>query len=182
MTANHILMFLTRNSLKLLLVWMAAYLLVKLWASGTAEKRFLQISAAGYGAVLLYMTLLSRGTHGTLHYQLEPLWEYRQAFRLEAGRLRVQNSEYVWLIGNNILLFVPLGVLLSECCDVFRKNTFFQVLAAGCLVSILLETGQLVFRMGLFELDDILNNTIGTILGFCFYLLAKKLMQGSRNR
>lgn len=175
-------MFLSRYSFRFLLVWLAAYLLVKLWGSGTFTKGFLLFSVFGYAAVLLYMTLLSRGAHEGVRIQLELLWELRQAFLFEAGELRVQNSEYVWLIANNILLFVPLGVLVSECCDAYGKTTFLRVMATGCLVSAFLEISQLVFRIGLFELDDILNNTIGTILGFCFFVLAKRLTKILRCR
>lgn len=105
------------------------------------------------------------------------MWEYRQAFRLEAGKLKIQDMEFALYIANNLLLFVPMGVLLSECCDACRKNAFVRVLSVSCLASALLEINQLVFHIGLFELDDILNNTIGAILGFGFYGLVKKLMQ-----
>lgn len=182
MSANHFLAFFGKYSQQILLAWLALYLSVKLWGSETMTKRFLLLSAAGYGLVLLYMTLLSRGVHENSQYRLDFLWEYRQAFRLEAGRLQVRDSEFVWYIKNNIRLFVPMGVLLSEWHDAYGKNTFSRVLLTGCLVSVSLEISQLAFRMGLFELDDILNNTIGAILGYCFYVSAKKLMQSSRLR
>lgn len=161
----------------ILLAWLAAYLLVNLLARKPTVRRFLFLSALCYGFVLLDMTLLGREPHEELRYQLELFWEYRLAFEFEAGRLTVENLEFLWYIRNNISLFVPLGVFLSEFLSAYRKNTIIMVLITGFLVSLLLETGQLVFRIGLFELDDILNNTIGAILGFCFYALTQRLRQ-----
>lgn len=159
----------------MLLVWLAGYFLLKLLGRETQIKGFLLLSAIVYGAALLYMTLLSRGSNGGLHYQLELLWEYRQAFRFEAGKLNIQDMEFVWYIANNILLFIPLGVLLGEFYDTYRRRPLLWVLFTGGLVSALLEISQLVFRIGLFELDDILNNTIGGVLGFGCYALAKRM-------
>lgn len=181
MSKNQFLAFSSRYSLQILLAWLAAYLLVKLWGSGTFIKRFLRLTAAGYVLVLLYVTLLSREIQTLRCYQLEPLWEYRQAFKFEAGKLKIQDMEYARYIANNILLFIPLGVLLSDFSDTCGKNTLRRVLPASCLVSASLEISQLVFRIGLFEFDDILNNSIGAVIGFCFYALAEKLKQ-SRNR
>lgn len=172
----------SKYSLQILLVWLAAYLFVKLRGSGTFTKRFLLLSALGYVFVLLYMTLLSRGPHQQMRYQLELLWEYRQAFKLEAGKLRVENVEFVWYIANNILLFIPLGILLSEYYAPHCGSILLRGLATGCLVSVLLEIGQLVFRIGLFELDDILNNSIGALFGSCFYALAEKRKRRFQNR
>ena len=58
-------------------------------------------------------------------------------------------------IALNILLFIPLGLLLG------RK----QAIAIGLLLSAGIELTQFVFRLGVCELDDVLNNTIGTAVG-----------------
>lgn len=174
MSKAELSVFLLKYSPLILLAWLAASVLVNLLGSKTIARRFLLLSALCYGFVLLDMTVLGRAPNEDLHYQLKLFWEYRQAFGFQAGRLYVQNIEFLWYIRNNISLFVPLGVFLSEFHFADRKNTLFKVFLTGCLVSILLETSQLVFRIGLFELDDIFNNGIGTALGACFWVLTKK--------
>lgn len=182
MSINHLLVFISKYSLQILLLWLAAYLTVKLLGSRPFLKGFLILSGIGYVFTVLYMTLLSRWPQGQIHYQLELLWEYRQAFQFEGGKLKIQNIEFAWYIRDNILLFVPLGVLLSEFLYKTRKNVFLWVLSACCLASIAVELSQLGFRVGMFELDDILNNTIGAVLGFAFFTLAKRLKESTQGR
>lgn len=65
----------------------------------------------------------------------------------------------------NILLFLPLGLLLAF---LGKKGVGLR---AACLVplglSVLIETAQLLARRGFFDVDDVLNNTIGGMLGYC---------------
>ena len=55
----------------------------------------------------------------------------------------------------NILLFVPLGLIIGG----------WKGLIIGFILSGSLEAIQYYFRIGYCELDDILNNTIGTAIG-----------------
>lgn len=68
------------------------------------------------------------------------------------------------LILENILLFVPLGYLLRQSGS-SNKTTLFT----GLLLSAAVELAQLIFHIGLFEFDDILNNSIGTWIGAFLY-------------
>lgn len=68
----------------------------------------------------------------------------------------------------NILLFVPFGYLLPKLVfkvDEKRKSLFIKVTLAGFLCSLIIETAQLVFRCGIFELDDLIKNTMGAAIG-----------------
>lgn len=63
-------------------------------------------------------------------------------------------------IGANILIFVPLGFLLY----VWKKKIFFAV--QFCLyTSLLIEVIQFVTRRGYFDIDDIILNAVGGLLG-----------------
>ena len=48
-------------------------------------------------------------------------------------------------------------------------------LLAGAGFSLFIETVQLIGRVGIFETDDLLFNTLGAILGFMFYKLSMKI-------
>lgn len=69
----------------------------------------------------------------------------------------------------NIMLFVPFGVLLPLWGKKTDKPYF--VIPIGTTVSLIIETAQYIFKIGVFEFDDILNNTVGVILGYCAYRL-----------
>lgn len=67
---------------------------------------------------------------------------------------------------NNIALFFPLGFLLN---DALKKASFWKVLMLSMFLSIAVESTQLVYKIGLFELDDIFNNTVGAMAGWCLF-------------
>lgn len=65
----------------------------------------------------------------------------------------------------NILLFVPFGILFYILAVPFRK--MFVSLMAGFGISLLIETTQFFTHLGRFEVDDLLTNTCGMMLGYC---------------
>jgi len=67
-----------------------------------------------------------------------------------------------WQIYQNILLFVPFGFLIPWATE----RGFVQTLLAGCLFSVGIEVIQYVFCLGFCELDDIIHNTFGTVIGY----------------
>ncbi len=98
------------------------------------------------------------------HYNLHP-------FR-EIGRF----IKYYHIIGfyavflnlaGNILAFVPFGLfypLLSR-----RNRSLWKVTLLSCEVSILVEVIQLVTRVGSCDVDDIILNTLGGLLGYLLF-------------
>ncbi|WP_336773164.1 VanZ family protein [Paenibacillus sp. MMO-58] len=75
----------------------------------------------------------------------------------------------------NIVLFIPLGVCLPllsrRLCNATRS------LAAIILILFLVETIQLVTKVGSFDVDDIILNTLGAGIGL---VLIKLFMFASR--
>jgi glycopeptide antibiotics resistance protein len=67
-------------------------------------------------------------------------------------------------IGGNILGFVPFGFLLPLLFRFFHKKR--RIIAAGLLFSFGFETAQLITGLGRFDIDDLLLNTVGALLGF----------------
>jgi len=84
-------------------------------------------------------------------------------------------SHYLTLILNffgNILLFIPLGILLSFFCK-DHPSTKKIVLLSAFLLSVCIEVSQFIFRLGVFDVDDILLNFLGAWLGIHLYLRIK---------
>ncbi|WP_455662520.1 VanZ family protein [Pradoshia sp.] len=75
-------------------------------------------------------------------------------------------SFHVWFINlfGNIIAFMPLGLLLPLLSD--RWKGAFRITILSFFVSLTVETIQLTFHVGRFDVDDMLLNTIGGLLGY----------------
>ena len=76
------------------------------------------------------------------------------------------------IIGN-IFVFAPFGYfipLLYKKCQNIRT-----VISAGFFVSLVFEICQYFLYLGSFDIDDIILNLLGVILGFLFYKLVSKI-------
>ncbi len=71
----------------------------------------------------------------------------------------------------NILMFVPLGFLMPVL--VKWTDSFLKVSGIGFGVTLVIESSQLLLKRGVFEPDDLLGNTVGTMIGFGMYRLIK---------
>lgn len=95
-----------------------------------------------------------------LFQEIGRFWRHRGAVGLTASFLN---------IGGNILGFMPFGFMLPV---VHRNlNRFRLVSVLGFSMSLLVECVQLVGRVGSFDVDDMLLNTIGTMLGYLLFAL-----------
>lgn len=69
----------------------------------------------------------------------------------------------------NIMMFVPFGFLLPLVSKKFQ--VFWKTYLAGFLFTFLIEMTQLLFNLGICEMDDFMNNTVGAMIGYGFYRL-----------
>ena len=113
---------------------------------------------AGYLFFFLIVTLFDRAP--TLHprYKLELFWSYKAAI---AGN-RSLRAEVLW----NVLLFVPIGYLLSAILP--RRKKWLACLI-GMMLTLAIEGTQLVTHLGMFEFDDLISNTAGAVIGYAGY-------------
>ena len=89
-----------------------------------------------------------------------------------------------WLIGGlnilgNILLLVPVGFLLPF---IFKKVNWKQILVVAVLSGMIIEGMQVVLHVGIFDIDDVILNGLGVLLGFWLFLLFQKIMSSSYQR
>ncbi|MDR0904520.1 MAG: VanZ family protein [Ruminococcus sp.] len=88
-----------------------------------------------------------------------------EIFKTIRNQLENLGSGYAnWNILANTVCFMPFGFLLplitKKPCNVLLTGFI------GLLFSGLIETSQLVFKIGVFDIDDLLLNTVGVILGY----------------
>lgn len=70
----------------------------------------------------------------------------------------------------NILVFIPLGFFISNK----NPKNVFKTLVICISVILSIECIQLLFKIGFFDVDDIILNFIGSLLGILINLLAQK--------
>lgn len=80
------------------------------------------------------------------------------------------------LVGN-VVVFIPFGMLLPSIWK--RFCNFADALLAGFLFSLSIEIFQLFSAFGAFDVDDILLNCIGVIIGYVCYMLMKCILKFS---
>ena len=73
----------------------------------------------------------------------------------------------------NIAMFVPLGVLLPLAVRLFRR--WYWMLAAGAGVSFVIEALQYILKRGQADVDDLICNTLGAMLGYCLCMAVASL-------
>lgn len=103
---------------------------------------------AAYILFILMETVIGRKV-GVGRVELVPFWSYSHP------ELRIE-------ILLNYVLFVPLGLLLYLC---FGEKFGLRVVLAGFLLSASIELIQLIFKIGVFEFDDMIGNSIGCLIG-----------------
>ena len=117
-----------------------------------------------YIVVIFYFVLLSerygRSTgYDTSHVNLvlfkeiNRFWRYRHLLSTEAV---VTN-----LFGNIFAFRIPIVIN--------KKKAFFRAVFATFFFSLLIETSQLIMKVGVFDVDDLLMNTIGGLIGYIGY-------------
>ncbi|WP_036605652.1 VanZ family protein [Paenibacillus assamensis] len=89
-------------------------------------------------------------------------------------------NDFIQVFGN-IGLFVPLGIFLTLLLK-NKKGTFFIVLVSALAISLSLESAQLLFSIGNFDVDDLILNTLGGILGHCLIRLRVMEEKGTSKR
>ncbi len=81
------------------------------------------------------------------------------------GRTYVTRALFI----ENIIMFIPMGMLLPSAFKRFRK--FYKCVFVCFCLTVFIELVQLIFSIGYFELDDIMTNTVGGIIGWLIWRL-----------
>ena len=124
-----------------------------------------------YLILMVYFLFFAEGMGRTemqeYHYNLQPFHEIKRFLKY----YRVIGIYPVILnLGGNILAFVPFGAFLPFLA--YRMRSFFKVALASFEVSLMVEIIQLCTRVGSCDVDDLILNTAGGMLGYvCFKVM-----------
>ena len=122
-----------------------------------------------YCFVLVYVLFLSRGTRDgftfteymrrfTNFIPFKTIIEYVQRYIDGYRNLSVLN-----LLGN-FVLFMPMGVLLP--CVIRKLDRFWKVTLTVLGMVVMVEIVQGILRVGSVDIDDVLFNVVGAMIGY----------------
>lgn len=127
---------------------------------------------AGWLLFYLYIVLLSYFLFFSEHYGRENIMtEYRynlelfkEIKRFITYREQLGFESFVVNILGNILAFAPFGFMLPLLNIRYRR--FFNILLLSLLFSLAVELVQLYLKVGIFDVDDLVLNTLGGVTGY----------------
>ena len=124
------------------------------------------ILLSSYTVALLYFTVFGRYSQSYYRYEINVFASYRKLF--------VFFFTYVFQqIILNLLMLIPIGFLL--CVIIKSKFKYLWAMVMSLLLTTVVEVLQFVSRCGTFEVDDLINNMIGAVIGIAIYAVLKSL-------
>ena len=148
-----------------------------------------KIKKAGMVAFLLYIAALiyflffseSYGRAGfagrEYHYNVVPFREIKRfwIYREQLGVFAVVTN----LLGN-VVGFVPFGFILPLI--VRRARGFFLITLLGFALSLFVEVVQLITKVGCFDVDDLILNTLGAAVGYILFAVCHLIDDQTRRK
>lgn len=107
--------------------------------------------------VIYAMTLLERVDTRVPECNFDLFWTWEKAMK--------GSWLHQYFIVGNIVLFVPLGMSVTAALPANKRKCWFLALV-GLTVSGIVEGIQYFRHLGLCELDDLVHNTLGMLIGY----------------
>ncbi len=130
------------------------------------KKTIIWVVAAAYMLLLLRFTvfrdcLFDAGMFANGKINLIPVQNYVYLIREH------QYLYAIYLFAGNIAWFIPFGFLLPYLTG--QPQKVMEIVLVGFLLSFAIEFLQYALGTGESEVDDVLLNTFGTLIGFLIY-------------
>ena len=136
----------------------------------TKEVVIAEAALSIYIGIVIGITLLNRTSLGSHHTILKFFWSY--------GTWIQGNKQALWGIIGNIIMLIPYGFLLPLVSTKFRRLRYSLIASFG--FTLFIEISQYLTCRGWFELDDLFHNTIGGLIGFRLFQIARKIYKKRR--
>lgn len=152
------------------------------------RRRLLTAGILVYLCVFAYLVFFSRTVMTNYTVHVAPLQDLRDAFSTDHGfsdvfrrlftegpaeafrNVKLVRPEDLIQFYLNIMVFIPLGYLLPYVFRWFRERVRIRPVLACFLISFMVENLQLMSRRGLYDLDDMIANTLGGFIGEYLYI------------
>lgn len=133
-----------------------------------------------YVAFIIYFLIFSDwyGRAGMQEYrynlelfkEIRRFWEYRD----KVGWFAMFTNLF-----GNVLIFVPFGFFMPMAS---KYRSFFSTLFYSFGLTLCVETFQLITKVGSFDVDDLLLNTIGGVVGYIVFVICAAMRRKYDNK
>lgn len=80
------------------------------------------------------------------------------------------NIQQVILLAGNIIIYIPIGFMV---CDLLRMKKARKTFLFSIILLTIMEGIQYFLTLGVFDIDDILLNFTGFLIGYYFFIMCK---------
>lgn len=135
-----------------------------------------------YVIFIIYFLIFSdwygrTGEMNDYHYNLEL---FREIKRFWDYRHQVGMTAMIMNLFGNVLIFMPFGFFLPMAS---RFRSVFATVFWSFILSLAVEMFQFITKVGCFDVDDLLLNTVGGIIGhIIFCICAAKGRNNGQNK
>ncbi|MGN0348325.1 MAG: VanZ family protein [Roseburia sp.] len=136
----------------------------------------------GYFLVLFYLLFFSEkmgrtpGMHA-YRYNLTPFQEIKRFLRYQDT---LGTGAVLLNIVGNVAAFVPFGAFIPVFSR--RCRNFFVTMLYSFELSLFVELLQLIFKVGTFDVDDLMLNTLGGVIGFLISFLVSHFLEKAERK
>ena len=131
------------------------------------------LAFSAYAVFVLYYTVLGRYSQEEYTFQIYIYKSYKYLI----DDFGPHSLRQVIL---NIVMLIPFGFLMPIVIKAKRKY-LITLLSAFALI-LFIESLQLIMQCGTFEVDDIFNNLLGTVIGVLIYALVHSVYIRARSK
>ena len=111
---------------------------------------------AAYTIFIVWYTLLKREPRVAERVFMPELFWAIRGWLAGTPQGKVEAIQYV----QNILFFIPYGLLFPW------KDNWKRVFVTALVLSVFIELSQIIFNLGWCEVDDVISNTLGAMIGY----------------
>ena len=118
-----------------------------------------------YIAALIEITVLRGGIAWNGLFDAERFAVQWMPFKTTLDEFKSGAWPFIYHAGGNLAWFIPLGLIM-------RRKSAWTALLAGILISAAIECLQWALITGMTDVDDVIFNTCGTLIG---YLISRRI-------
>ncbi|MGN0328952.1 MAG: VanZ family protein [Lachnospira sp.] len=114
-------------------------------------------------------------------YNLEPLKEIKRFWKYIFSGEQIGLASRLNIFGN-VIAFIPFGMCLPLISD--HRVKFITTLLYTFALSLIIELVQLISKVGSFDVDDLLLNCLGGVIGYliCFIFHRLRMKNVARKK
>lgn len=136
-------------------------MLKKAYSKSLLLNLFILAAAIGYALIMGYL-LFYRDRYFGHHYRYNLVpFDTVKRYMLHTDHINFE----IWFknIFGNIVLFIPIGIILPML-NISYRRVFALMFMTICIITTI-ELIQMITRVGSFDIDDIILNTLGALIG-----------------